>query len=79
MGMCGRMWYPAKVCILANVPENMRNLFHNDRQKPILKWYDENNYSLVKESKVQHPLQRTKLMHKGPVGLPTSRFYIILF
>ena len=28
--MCGRMWYPAKVCSLTNVPENMRNLFHND-------------------------------------------------
>ena len=22
---------------------------------------------------MQHPLQRTKLIHKGPVGLPTSR------
>ena len=32
-GMCGRMWYPAKVRSLTDVPENMCNIFHNNRKK----------------------------------------------
>ena len=43
-GMCSRMWYPAKNCSLTDVPENIRNLFRNNRQKLILKWYAENKY-----------------------------------
>lgn len=30
-GMPGRMWYTAKVCSLNDVPENMRDLFLNNR------------------------------------------------
>lgn len=30
-GMSGRMWYTAKVCSLNDVPENMRDLFLNNR------------------------------------------------
>ena len=52
-GMCGKTWYPAKVCSLTNVSENMPNLFCNNQQKLILKSYYENNLSLVKESKVE--------------------------
>ena len=43
-----KMGYPAKVFSLTDVPENMRNLFCNNRQKPTEKWYSENNNSLVK-------------------------------
>ena len=52
-GMCGRMWYPAKVYSLTDVSENMHNLSRNNQQKLILKWYSGNNYSLVKESNVE--------------------------
>ena len=29
--MCGRIWYPAKVCSLMDVPENTANLFCNNQ------------------------------------------------
>ena len=52
-GLCGRIWYPAKVCSLLDLPEDMQNSFRNSQQKLILKWYGENNFSLVRASKVE--------------------------
>ena len=52
-GMYGRIWYPAQDCTLTDISENTRKLFRNNLQKLILKWYGEENFSLVKESKVE--------------------------
>ena len=51
--LSGRVWYPAKVCSLTDVPENIQHLFCNNQQKLILKWYGEDNYFLVQERKVE--------------------------
>ena len=44
----GRIWYPARVCTLAEVPENLKIRFQNNTStKYIAWWYGDGLYSLV--------------------------------
>ena len=50
-GLLGRLWYPARICTLTEVPENIRARFTNTSNKYIAWWYSDGLYSLV--SKVE--------------------------
>lgn len=46
-GLSGRIWYPARICTLAEVPENLKHRFRNTSSKYIAWWYGDGLYSLV--------------------------------
>lgn len=56
-GMCGRIWYPARVCSLNDLPKNLIKKFRNTRSKVIVKWYGKHSYSLLNISKIDRLAQ----------------------
>ena len=46
-GLIGRIWYPARVCTVTELPENIKGKFKNISNKHIVQWYGDNLYSLV--------------------------------
>ena len=48
----GRIWYPAKVCCLADLPESLQVRFSKYKDKLIVKWFGENMYSSVTASQI---------------------------
>ena len=47
----GRFWFPARICCLSDLPENLRSRFPSN-EKVIVKWIGEDNYSQVPSSHV---------------------------
>ena len=39
----GRIWYPAQICRLNDVPSNLQHRFHVQNNKVIVKWLGKNN------------------------------------
>ena len=53
-GKHGRIWYPAQVCSIDEVPNDIYNkLGKKTEGKVIVKWWDENNYSMLPGNKVE--------------------------
>ena len=48
----GRIWYPAQICHLNDVPSNLQHRFHVQNNKVIVKWFGENNFSSVNSSQI---------------------------
>ena len=48
----GRMWYPAEICCLADIPEHLQQWFPRVENKLIVKWFGEENYSAVAYNQV---------------------------
>ena len=46
-GLIGHIWYPARVCTVTELPENIKGKFKNISNKHIVQWYGDNLYSLV--------------------------------
>ena len=50
----GRRWYPARVVLLVDVPEFLRNSLRKDDGKSVLvRFYEENTYSRVDVKKIE--------------------------
>ena len=47
-----RIWYPAQICCLNNVPSNLQHQFRVQNNKVIVKWFLENNFSSVNSSQI---------------------------
>ena len=56
-GMCGRMWYPAKVGTLNDLPNYLIKRFRNTTPKVIVKWYGKNTYALLKTTQIDRLAQ----------------------
>ena len=56
-GKCGRIWYPARVCTLNDIPNNLRKKYRNTKSKILVKWYGKNTYSLLNPSQVDRLAQ----------------------
>ena len=41
----GRIWYPAQIRSLNDVPSNLQHRFRVQNNKVIVKWFGENNFS----------------------------------
>ena len=48
----GRIWYPAQIYCLANLPEHIQSLFQRQKEKVIVKWFGEDNYSSLNVKQV---------------------------
>ena len=56
----GRFWYPAQVCSPNDIPEHvLKKLSKNLQEKAYVKWWGEDNWSVVSDSKVE-PQGRNK-------------------
>ena len=47
-----RIWYPAQICSLNDVPSNLQHRFRVQNNKVIVKWFGENNFSSVNSSQI---------------------------
>ena len=60
-GRHGRVWYPAKVVDINEIPANVAQILGRAvKNKIVVKWWNEDNYSALPESKVE-PLGRNKV------------------
>ena len=48
----GRIWYPAKLCCLADLSESLQVRFSKNKDKLIVKWLGENMYFSVASSQI---------------------------
>ena len=48
----GRIWYPAQICTLNDVPSNLQHRFCVQNNKVIVKWFGQNNLSLGNSSQI---------------------------
>ena len=48
----GRIWYPAQICTLNDAPSNLQHRFCVQNNKVIVKWFGQNNLSLVNSSQI---------------------------
>ena len=48
----GRIWYPAQICSLNDVPSNLQHRFRVQNNKVIVKCFEENNFSSVNSSQI---------------------------
>ena len=48
----GRIWYPAQICTLSDVPSNLQHRFRVQNNKVIVKWFRESNFSSVNSSQI---------------------------
>ena len=51
----GRIWYPAQICSLSDVPCHLQHRFPVQKSKLIVKWFGEENYSSVTATQVDVP------------------------
>ena len=47
-----RIWYPAQICSLNDVPSNLQHWFPVQNNKVLVKWFGENNFSSVSSSQI---------------------------
>jgi hypothetical protein len=48
----GNTWYPAKICCLAEVPEENQSKFSKLGERVIVKWVGEERYSSISEKQI---------------------------
>ena len=48
----GRVWYPAQICNLGDIPSALQKRFSNTNAKLLVKWFGENNFSAVATTQI---------------------------